>query len=267
MVSSPFLRLPRELRDLILDHALSDEDQSPDFELATSDCKTKNLTVASVGGAWNVHYAGTAPTATYLNVMLCNRQLRTEMQDLLQSAQKRKGIPAKLTVLMAYPSLRPTWTYVPQPPSKTNALDILVKIDSMYHPALITRGSDSAMMTAVFETLKRYIHRGPHLARASSLHQPLHLETVRLTLAPPMPFGDLTFFYGNPTQQLESLFNDFRALLSRLGRSGIPFGSIGAFEVRVEGKEWHRIPVTSDIWDEDDHVFFKNGGYEWDAGD
>ena len=84
-------------------------------------------------------------------------------------------------------------------------------------------------------------------------------------MAPPYPFEEMTYVYGFPAQQLETLFNDFKRVMCRLGRSGILFGSVGKFDLRLEGKEWHRIPVTSNIWDEDDYTFFQIADFKWDA--
>jgi hypothetical protein len=71
------------------------------------------------------------------------------------------------------------------------------------------------------------------------------------------------YVYGFPAEQLDTLFRDFRGYMAIFARSGLPYGDIDAFELRVEGKEYERIPVTSDIWDEPDYVYFLNGGYRW----
>lgn len=137
----------------------------------------------------------------------------------------------------------------------------------MYHPAFMSRGPYNAILTTSFETVRRYIHRGPHLARPSPLHQPLKLDTVRITLAPPNPFEEMTYVYGFPAQQLEILFDEFKGLMERLCRSGLMLPDVKAFEVRLVGKEYERFLVTSNVWDEEDHVFFKHGGYEWGGRD
>ena len=263
MATCPFLRLPQELRDLIFEYALS-EDRIENETAASLTHRIKRQSTGNERWEWNVYYDSAAPTAAYLSLMLCNRQLRKEVQQFLGGSDDQPP-PSKTTVVIAYPIVTTVWTHVPRPPDKTTILDILLKIDHIYHPVFISHGAHNAILTTVFGLLKRYIHRGPHLARPSPLPRPLELDTVQITLAPPVPFEEMTYVYGFPAQQLETLFNDFKRLICRLARSGIPFGSIGAFDLRLEGKEWHRIPATSNIWDEDDYTFFQNVGFNWDA--
>ena len=267
MGSCPFLELPQELRDIILSYALGEYQHRTDGDTPYCGSRVKRLQFGNKRWEWEIPYPSSAPLSAYLSLMMCNRHLYHELQEYLDRARKGESTPAKITLNMAYPVITPTWTSIPQPPKDTSALEILIKVDHMYHPVYMTHGPRNAILIAVFEVLKQYIHRGPHLSRLSALCQPLHLETVRITLAPPMPFEDMTFVYGLPAQQLDKLFNEFKTLMCRLGRSGVLFPSIDVFKVRMEGKEWEHIPVSSNIWDEADYVFFQHGGYKWDAGD
>lgn len=186
-----------------------------------------------------------------------------EMKEYVSRIHER--LSAKLLLVMAYPDLWPAWHHIPGPPSHLKDLNILIKADHMYHPAFMSRGPYNAILTTVYETVKRYVHRGPHLARPSPLLNPLKLDTVRVTLAPPLPFEEMTYVYGFPAQQLEALFDEFKGLMERLCRSGLMFTDVQAFEVRIVGREFERIPVTSNLWDEDDHIFFQRGGYRWNS--
>ena len=265
MPTCPFLTLPQELRDLIFKYALTEDRISLEDGTACHDRRIKQLRTER--WEWTVAYASNAPISASVSLMRCNQQLHLEMKEYLQNGDESSTSLAKLTTLMAYPSLVPTWTHIPAPPEKIDMLDILVKVDYMYHPALMSLGPHNAILTTIFEMLKRYIHRGPHLAKPTPLVQPLELKTVRITVAPPVPFEEMTYVYGWLAQQLKGLYDQFKALMRRFGRSGIVFGSIGAFELRLEGQDWERIPVTSFIWDEEDHTFFRHGGFKWDAGD
>ena len=257
------LALPRELRDSIFEYALADEDYQLTEDLKTpSNRRIKGQITGNERWAWSVQYASEAPRCTYLSLLCCNKQLKIEMQEY--ASRIRDPLSAKLLLVMEYPDLWPAWHHVPGAPSQINVLDILIKADHMYHPAFMSRGPYNAILTTVYETVKRYIHRGPHLARPSPLHHPLKLDTVRVTLAPPVPFEEMTYVYGFPAQQLEALFDEFKGLMQRLCRSGLMSMDVGAFEIRLVGREYDRILVTSNIWDEDDHVFFDRGGYSWD---
>ena len=251
---------------MIFEFALR-ENTVHDSRVAVQERRTKRHPGRNESWEWSIYHATAAPFATYLNLMECNRQLASEIKDFIQRSKDHEPGPAKMEVIMDYPSITTKWTHIPGPPEQTTTLAILVKVDHMYHPVFISQGPHNAILTIVFELLNRYIHRGPHLIRRSALRQPLKLEDVYITLAPPMPFEDMTFVYGFPEQQLESLFNEFQELMRRLGRSGIPFGSVRTFNVRMDGRDWHRMPVTSNVWDEEDYSFFRNAGFLWDAGE
>jgi len=137
-----------------------------------------------------------------------------------------------------------------------------MRVNHIYHPAYITRGSQNCILSALSETLKRFVFRGPYLARPSVLSKPLHVEIVRITMLPHVPFEEMGEVYGFPRRQLESLYAEFRGLLGRFARSGLPWGMIDGFEVRL-GDEggFETIVVTSNIWDENDFVFFQYGGF------
>lgn len=272
MSRSLFLELPRELRDIIFEYATSEGNERADNAISRIDSRTQRLPFGSFNAAplrkweWNVRYPSVAPISPCTSLSLCSRQLNDEINDFL-NRRKEDGMLSKLTLVLCYPDLTPTWTHYPAPPHMTRTLDLLVKVDYMYHPVFINQGAHNAILYTVFEVLKRYIHRGPHLSKPSPLVEPLQLDVLRITVAPPMPFEDMTHVYGWPAQQLEDLFTQFKAVLCRFARSGIPFGSVGALEIRVERKEWHRFPVTSNIWNEEDYVLFNDAGYKWNAGE
>ena len=263
---SCFLTLPRELRDLILEYALSDDDGPlAEDHAASSTCRIKRQTTGNERWEWSIQYDSAAPRSVYLNILSCNKQLKTEIEELV--SRSRDSLPAKLMLVMAYPNLWPAWTNIPGPPDQIKTLDILIKANHMYHPAFMSNGPHNAILTTVFEVMKRYIHRGPHFARPSPLSRPLTLDTVRITLAPPVPFEDMTYVYGFPAQQLEILFNEFKTLMRRLCRSGLFSPALESFELSLVGNESTCVNVTSNIWDEADYTFFQNGGYCWDGGE
>jgi hypothetical protein len=265
--TSRLLALPIELRDLIFEYALTDDGcHQADEHTSPSNARIKRQTTGNERWEWSIHYASTAPPSAYLSLLSCNRQLKSELEDFIYRPSY-KPPPAELLLVMAYPNLYSSWHHIPGPPETTKRLDIFIKADHMYHPAFMSNGPHNAILTTVFSTLKRYIHRGPHLARPSPLDQPLILDTVKVTLAPPMPFEEMMHVYGFPAQQLEILYEEFRGLMKRLCRSGLVWPDITAFELSLVGKEdeSERVLVTSNVWDEEDYVFFQSGGYCWDA--
>ena len=265
MASCRFTRLPQEIRDTIFEYALSKGELVIYKQDNMTERRTKRLPPMSDDNRWewNVHYPIRAPITPALSLRLSSRQLNLEMAKWIETKTGHDDSGAELTLRMGYPNITPEWTHFTIPPKQVSNLHVILKVDQMYHPAYIGRGPLSATLTATFEILKRYIHYGPHLDKPSALHRPLHLKTARVTIAPPVPFSEMTHIYGFPTQQLETIFEDFKRLMERLGRSGLPGHSIDAFEIRMEGRDWQRIPVTSNIWDENDFVFFQNAGFKW----
>lgn len=267
MAKATFLTLPQEIRDLIFEFAIGEDAYNADVVRLASGYRTKRIPIGNSNRwAWECRHASQAPFPEYLCLMLCNRQLEREIREFLNRPQDASRRPAKLVMLLEYPNLWLTWTQLPDPPRQIETLELLIKVSHMYHPAYISRGSQNAILTAVSDTLKRFVYRGPHLSRPSALPKPLHLKTVRITVAPPIAFEDMKQTYGFPAQQLEALFAGFKALLQRFCRSGLPFQLIDAFEVRLEGDEkYDRIPVTSNIWDEIDFIFFQYGGFNCES--
>jgi hypothetical protein len=278
MASPCLLGLPQELRDPIYSYAILSIDPQPschanlhDFQSRTS----KGLSTRNDRWQWTVHHDTTSPRAlaTYLNLMLTCRQLHSEISHFLQAIKEPNVPPTRLLLQISYPHITPTWLSLPLPPTQVNTLHMTIKIDQLYHPSLISRPPSNPILHALTSVLASYISHGPFFNRSAPLSGKLHLDTVRLTISPPRPYEDLTHIYGFPEQQLGMLYSDFLTYLQRFARSGVAWGRIDAFEVRLgDGKEgmdlegqgseeFERIQVTSEIWDEGDYVFIRDGGY------
>ncbi len=288
---SSLLALPQEIRDLIFHFAVREDPYDAGDVRDAIDYRMKRIPIGrSERWQWEAHHTSQAPIPEYLCLMLCNRQLNHELRTFLDRAQGPDRTSGKMTMLLEYPKLFTTWTQIPQSLSRIKILDLLIRVNHIFHPAYISQGAQNAILAAVSDTLKRYIYRGPHLGRPSNLRERLHLETVRITVAGMGPFPGMTDQYGLVEPQIEALFIAFVALLRRFCRSGLPWGAIDAFEVRMDGREWDRIPVTSNLWvsceclissrfhvekhtavllraaltleqDEEDFVVFQHGGY------
>jgi hypothetical protein len=283
MASPCLLGLPQELRDAIYSYAILNIDTQTsgqanlhDFQSRTS----KALSTRNDRWQWTVHHDTTSPRAlaTYLSLMLTCRQLHGEIIHFLQALHECNLPPTRLLLQISYPHITPTWLSLPLPPSQVNTLHMNIKIDQLYHPSLISRPPSNPILHALTSVLSSYISHGPFFARSAPLSKKLHLDTVRVTISPPRPYEDLTHIYGFPEQQLGMLYADFLDYLRRFARSGVAWGRVGTFEVRLgDGKdgddsagegdeEFERIHVTSEIWDEGDYVFIRGGEY-WPKDD
>ncbi|TKA82521.1 hypothetical protein B0A55_01233 [Friedmanniomyces simplex] len=251
-----FLGLPQELRDCIYDYALHAEHRNPAVSQAALPC-----------AAWTIHFNKHHPQATFLSLTQCNRQLWREITAYLAHQARPTDVPAKLNIHTAYPDMTTQWSCIPRPPTTQQAaqdLLIRIKMRKLFEPALSTPHQHDVLLRPLFDILRRFIFRGPHSARARPLRQPLRLRTVRVELISAIPFEELVYVYGSPAVQLEVLFGHLKALVARLARSGLLNGAVAALEVCLDGQKTDQIPVTSDSWDERDHVFFANAGFRWD---
>lgn len=251
----PSLSLPQELRDGIYEFALNTADGH------VQDLRELPSASTCRSAGWTLHLGDRAPTATFLSLMLCCRQLRVEVGQFLRQCQGQ----AKLQIHASYPDMKTEWSFIQTPPEQLTELDISLKIGNLFDPRLDYLEYEDVLFRPVFDILKRFIHSGPHLARTRPLSQPLELRTVRITIASATPVNEMTYVFASPAATLYMMFGRFNALLGRLARSGLLVGVIGAFEAKMEGdeEEWERTAVSSDVWDEEDHVFIKDLGFRW----
>ncbi|KAK0253036.1 hypothetical protein LTS09_011946 [Friedmanniomyces endolithicus] len=253
--------IPQELRDCIYDYALQAEHPETLSSVSNRACKEAQA------GVWTLNFDKLPPCATYLSLLRCNQQLYREITAYLANDARRSDVAAKLDVRATYPHMLTAWTRIPRPPTQAaQDLHIAVRMRSLFDPGLYTRQRPTILLQPLFEILRCYSLRGPYFARAQRLRQPLKLRTVRLTLSSAIPFENLVHVYGSPAAQLEALFRKLGELIARLARSGLLVGTVAAMEVCLEGQDTLRVPVTSNIFDEQDYVFFANAGFRWDQG-
>ncbi|KAK5122759.1 hypothetical protein LTR85_003674 [Meristemomyces frigidus] len=258
-----FLSLPQELRDHVYTYALGSDRCSTS---GTQDLAPLLEVLATPSVLWKIGTTPQAPIATYLSLMFCCHQLLDEMETFLTYSHDPEGSTAKLTLALAYPNATARWSCVPRPPHQLQNLDITLKMSNIFHPATSGPGLHEIFLRPVFEVLKRYIHFGPHLARQSPLPEALKLTNIRITIVPAISFDDMTFVYGNPAQQLAMLAGRMKRMMERLARSGLLFGVVNVLEMRLLDEEWSRMPVTSNVWDEQDYVLFQDLGFRWNVG-
>lgn len=254
----PLLSLPQELRDVIYEFTLNTGGSINEDGLQPS----TSSTYRSAG--WALHFPKQAPQATYFRLMLCCRQLHSEVAALLRQTCQNDG-SAKLQLDASYPDMRVDWTHLPTPPSLIKELDISIKVSNMFDPGLDNLEYEDVLFRPVFDILKRYIHSGPHLARSRALPRPLELHTVRVTVGSATPIEEMTYVFASPAFTLYMMYGRCNSLLERLAHSGMLFGVINSVETRLEGEgeEWQVLSASSDQYVEEDRVFLADTGFRW----
>lgn len=201
-VDSPLLGLPRELRDLIYGCVLEDDTSIALVDLANDRRNPSRMSTVDERWRWNIQYPVDYVQPAYLALSKTNHQLHSEITELLGSATEKASFAsqntAEMDLFVDYPDVRPTMLKIPMMPLRSRQLDITIRVGSMYHPAYISRHSDNPLFNIISAVLHRYTSRGPYLSRAVPLSRRIHLDTVRITLAPPMRIESITDFYGKP---------------------------------------------------------------------
>jgi hypothetical protein len=254
-----FLNLCQELRDIIYNYALD-----ADFLDVHLQTQLKERTTRQQHDAWTVHYDKSPPAATFLSLLLTCRQMHHDLESYL-CQKARCSSTAKLELKTAWPHMVPQWTSIPRPPAQLTDLHITVKISNLFDPALSMTDQHRILLRPIFEVLQRYVRYGPYMSRQQPLLQPLKIGNVRIALFSAIPLDEMTWVFGNPGERLEMLHAQLKPLLARLARSGMVYGAVESFELSVNDQEPERMPVTANMWNEEDYVFFDHIGFRWTA--
>lgn len=260
-----FLDLCQELRDMIYEHALADDEDEIDHDNYSPasdgqyDHEILLLDSASRGSSdkpdpgWQHHLPTTLPPPTWLTLQRTCRQLRHEVRDFLarraaKSASQTPEIRAHLT--LDHPH---AWTRITSIPPLSllgkggQVLHITLHLRSLYNPT--TLPPSPALGQAIWSLVRRCTTHGPHLSRHSPLHTPLPLAKLKLHLVAPEEAEMRAHPYGNSWMQLWSYWSCLKWSLGVLARSASEGGKegngqagvVGRVEGRYLGREWEGI--------------------------
>jgi hypothetical protein len=130
-MSSPFLTLPRELRDMIIDLVLSSHRRVPRdlYDELTGSRKTyhvaNNVSTARVRA---LAFGQDGPTSNALSLMLTNRQLFIETFEARERLFKVEKV-FKMDLMFAQErAIWPTWVYVPAFSKDVDRLEVDLRI-------------------------------------------------------------------------------------------------------------------------------------------
>lgn len=268
MARCQFLETCQELRDMIYEYALVDDITDEEEDEAVQDAlfgeqhdtRGHELLLSR----WKLQYRPLPRSPTWLSLLRCNRQLAKEVRTFMASKHSQSEAVAKATVYLKYPYCTTQWQTLPRHPADIETLDLLIKVDYMYHPDI--QPPSDKLFAIVFELMKRYTHHGPYLARVSKLGRPLSLENVRLTFT--LPHRNMDYIYGNPRMQLMMLYESLRNVMIRCARSGLIKGAIGGIQMRTEDNPDETIDAKGlYVLEDGDALDFRQKGYWMVEGD
>ncbi|KAF2163816.1 hypothetical protein M409DRAFT_57293 [Zasmidium cellare ATCC 36951] len=253
---SRFLELPQEVRDLIYSFAF-DETLSPppEYREFLDDKEVSPSPEPSVFGIdvkpspFKTHYPSTPPRPAWYALLLCCRQTAADVREYFTSKSCHSDDTATLTLTLTSTTAKAFWTSLP---TTTRNLQINLLVTHFFDAALLhpyPSPKDNIALHTIFNLLKRYLTRGPHLAHPSKLPEPTRpsLESVTIKVAPAWKEEDMAFMYGNPAEQLGVVKGVLRGWVEGFCASAAVLGGVGRVEVEGVG-EW---VVTGDVWDEE----------------
>ena len=252
---SSFLSLPRELRNAIYIatiHAPRDPPDSPDEAGSRykEDCSSY----------WNraVYYPiGPSSWPSHVSLALCNRQVRFEILEILNSERKR--LTCRLDCMLKQHALWPTWISYPGLPQKIHHLEMNFRLFDVYDGGGLFWGcgGPGVMFAPLFLTLNHFIHHGPQFIYTGPVRREPRLETLMINIS----YEDRTKFEYEQSdrERMRSKHNIFMNVagnLNAVARKGVLVGKVerigvrwGCFESTVETGSFQRTEGVGEEWE------------------
>ena len=252
MAHSLFLELCQELRDIIYDHTLSEDDHALGKHKEALDGDGLETSGMADEYGWYHRYPSTFSPPTWLALMKTSRQLKCDITAFLARRQKQRPKPGALSpgvrarVHINHPHCTTEILSIPGPPTRAHALHLEVHISSLFDSANLS--PSNAVSTVIWQTLQHYRTHGPRLGRHAPLTEPLRLQKMRISLAGPEE-RDLVFTYGNPWMQLQSHYSSLKYGLGEFARAAEDDGKgfncgVGMIETSFAGRQWEQVYVA-----------------------
>ena len=200
--SSSFLRLPRELRDLIYIHLLG-ENRPPPEDPEHAGERDKNWHTPCT-----IYFEARSPKPALLQLKVCSRTVYHEINDILAQHITSDSGPAHLDIMVKGSSIWPTWISLPL----THHLDPTIHINLRLFEA---KGWGSEFSTGGYRGLWslfwHLVFQGPcFIHNTQGLPAPLCIGRLRfeIMLCFPTSVDDLFGTYRDVFDRLEKLASD-----------------------------------------------------------
>lgn len=199
---SLFLELPRELRDLVYEFLVDERrkpPESPDNAGERAPCSSTT--------PGSIVYESRSPKPAILQLKLCNRQIYTEVREILKTNVKSDTGPTTLDIMVKGSAIWPTWTVLPVTPRLDPTIQINLRI---FEATDFGSEFSTGAYRALWSLLNRLIFRGPCLVHSKDLPRPLEVGRLRfeIMLCFPTTVDDLFGTYRDVFERLEKLAYD-----------------------------------------------------------
>lgn len=177
MLPTSFFSLPRELRDRIYNDFLYTPSDAPATPPDAGLRFKEEWQLPFI--SFNIfHTLDPRPHAYAFPLLHCNRQIRSEVQQMLSHAKASRDLACKLDCMLDFRNMFPTWTLCPCWPQNMRHLEIKFRLCNDW-----ARANGCLLIYPAFRILNLLFNHGPQLGYSSSFRSAdFHLKTLTLEI-------------------------------------------------------------------------------------
>lgn len=226
---SPFLAMPRELRDRVYDDLLNQPPRPSPAPMVGLDQR-----IAENQGEGTNYYERVLPPIPCIALLRCNRQVAQEMQDAIhcKNASSEEGIQYKLDLVNWKYSMQLTWLSLPTPVRYVKS--VWIEYRNIIHTGSRFLTYDPMLAHYLLQMLRRLLTNGPRIVVRRS-------DTL---VTKPPPILSLDSITINFIDLAQDLAEDNTAALT--GYRLVPRSHVRSIDLKLEEKRLKR--CTNGDW-------------------
>ena len=163
---SPFLLLPREIRDRIYDDVLNEMFRRPESPIEENDDR-----IEEDQGWGSNFFEHTLPTISCLGLLGCSRQVADELREAISRINigTETGIQYQLDLMIWDASMQPTWLSLPAPRHFLKSVRVDFRI--FRHGEFEWTGNRPILGQYLLQMLRRFLDNGPHFIKENPTNE------------------------------------------------------------------------------------------------